>query len=427
MKKALIICYYWPPAGGPGVQRWLKFVKYLRDFEIEPVVYVPQNPHYPIQDESLLAEIPEGIEVIKQPIFEPYGLASVFSKKSTEQLSSGIIKAEEKQSVLQKLMLFVRGNLFIPDARKFWIKPSVHFLEQYLKNNPVDCIITTGPPHSLHLIGLRLKFKTGLPWLADFRDPWTQIGYQKKLKLTRASQKKHSELESKVLTGADHLLVTSYATQKFFEAQTPKPVSCITNGFDEENVPEINLDKSFSLSHIGSLLEDRNPKVLWEVLRELKAELPEFGSDLRINLAGKISASVVDSIKAEGLEENLKLHGYISHQEALQMQRSSQILVLIEIDSAETQLIIPGKLFEYLAARRPVLSIGPAESDVKKLLKDTNAGFYFEYAQKAQLKETLLTSYRAFKERGMPTVDADLKAYTRRHLTAELAAILHRL
>lgn len=427
MKKALIICYYWPPAGGPGVQRWLKFVKYLRDFEIEPVVYVPQNPHYPIQDESLLAEIPEGIEVNKQPIFEPYGLASVFSKKSTEQLSSGIIKAEEKQSVLQKLMLFIRGNLFIPDARKFWIKPSVRFLEQYLKNNPVDCIITTGPPHSLHLIGLRLKSKTGLPWLADFRDPWTQIGYQKKLKLTRAAQKKHRQLEAKVLTGADHLLVTSYATQKLFEAQTLKPVSCITNGFDEEQMPQVHLDKSFNLSHIGSLLEDRNPKVLWEILRELKAELSEFGSDLRINLAGKISASVVDSIKAEGLEENLELHGYISHQEALQMQRSSQILILIEIDSAETQLIIPGKLFEYLAARRPVLAIGPAESDVKKLLKDTNAGLYFEYAQKAQLKETLIAWYKAYKQEGIPSVDADLKAFTRRQLTAELAAILHRL
>tara|TARA_B100001167_G_scaffold189086_1_gene153305 strand:+ start:15124 stop:16407 length:1284 start_codon:yes stop_codon:yes gene_type:complete len=427
LKKALIICYYWPPAGGPGVQRWLKFVKYLRDFDIEPVVYVPQNPHYPIKDESLVAEIPEGIEVIKQPVFEPYALASAFSKKSTEQLSSGIIKAEEKQSVVQKLMLFVRGNLFIPDARKFWIKPSVRFLKNYLENNPVDCIITTGPPHSLHLIGLRLKTIIGLPWLADFRDPWTQIGYQKKLKLTRAAQRKHKQLEHQVLTGADHILVTSYATQKLFEKQTSKPVSCITNGFDEEQILDVNLDKSFSLSHIGSLLEDRNPKVLWEVLRELKEEFPNFETDLRINLAGKVSASVVDSIKAEGLEENLKLHGYISHREALKMQHRSPILILIEIDSEETQLIIPGKLFEYLAARRPVLAIGPPQSDVRKLLVDTDAGFYYEYTQKEKLKKTLKNWYRAYKESEITTAHTNLQAFTRKQLTAELAAILHRL
>jgi len=409
------------------VQRWLKFVKYLRDFDIEPVVYVPQNPHYPIKDESLVAEIPEGIEVIKQPVFEPYALASAFSKKSTEQLSSGIIKAEEKQSVVQKLMLFVRGNLFIPDARKFWIKPSVRFLKNYLENNPVDCIITTGPPHSLHLIGLRLKTIIGLPWLADFRDPWTQIGYQKKLKLTRAAQRKHKQLEHQVLTGADHILVTSYATQKLFEKQTSKPVSCITNGFDEEQILDVNLDKSFSLSHIGSLLEDRNPKVLWEVLRELKEEFPNFETDLRINLAGKVSASVVDSIKAEGLEENLKLHGYISHREALKMQHRSPILILIEIDSEETQLIIPGKLFEYLAARRPVLAIGPPQSDVRKLLVDTDAGFYYEYTQKEKLKKTLKNWYRAYKESEITTAHTNLQAFTRKQLTAELAAILHRL
>ncbi len=409
------------------MQRWLKFVKYLRDFDIEPVVYVPQNPHYPIKDESLVAEIPEGIEVIKQPVFEPYALASAFSKKSTEQLSSGIIKAEEKQSVVQKLMLFVRGNLFIPDARKFWIKPSVRFLKNYLENNPVDCIITTGPPHSLHLIGLRLKTIIGLPWLADFRDPWTQIGYQKKLKLTRAAQRKHKQLEHQVLTGADHILVTSYATQKLFEKQTSKPVSCITNGFDEEQILDVNLDKSFSLSHIGSLLEDRNPKVLWEVLRELKEEFPNFETDLRINLAGKVSASVVDSIKAEGLEENLKLHGYISHREALKMQHRSPILILIEIDSEETQLIIPGKLFEYLAARRPVLAIGPPQSDVRKLLVDTDAGFYYEYTQKEKLKKTLKNWYRAYKESEITTAHTNLQAFTRKQLTAELAAILHRL
>ena len=134
MKKVLIITYYWPPAGGPGVQRWLKFVKYLRSFEVEPVVYVPENPSYPIIDKTFGKEIPDGIRVIKKKIFEPYSIAGIFSKKDTETISSGIIQKEEKQSALQKAMLYIRGNFFIPDARKYWIKPSVNFLKEEIQN-----------------------------------------------------------------------------------------------------------------------------------------------------------------------------------------------------------------------------------------------------------------------------------------------------
>ncbi len=427
MKKALIICYYWPPAGGPGVQRWLKFVKYLRDFDIEPVVYVPENPHYPIQDKSLVQGIPQGITIIKKRIWEPYGMASLFSKKDTSQISSGIIKAESKQSFLQRLMLFVRGNLFIPDARNWWVKPSVNYLKKYLKGNPVDYLITTGPPHSLHLIGLQLKRKTGLPWLADFRDPWTEIGYQKKLKLTQAAQKKHKRLEKQVLQEADHILVTSFATQKLFKAKTQRPVSCITNGYDSESLPEINLDASFTLAHIGSLLEDRNPKILWEVLHELKTEISGFKHDFKLKLAGKVSAAVVASIKAEGLSENLDLLGYLSHPEALRLQRSSQLLVLIEINAKETQLIIPGKLFEYLSAGRPILAIGPQESDIKTLIAEANAGDYFTYDNKQELKTVIADYYKAFKTTGIIQRETDIFQYSRRNLTKDLADILHQL
>jgi len=156
-KKILIISYYWPPAGGPGVQRWLKFVKYLPDFNIEPHVYIPENPTYPLLDEKLLSEVSDKAIIIKQPIFEPYGLASVFSKNKTKKISSGIIPNQKKQSFVEKAMLWIRGNVFIPDARVFWVKPSVKFLKHYLQDHQIDTIITTGPPHSLHLIGLQLK------------------------------------------------------------------------------------------------------------------------------------------------------------------------------------------------------------------------------------------------------------------------------
>lgn len=200
LKKTLIITYYWPPAGGPGVQRWLKFVKYLPEFGIEPIVYCPENPNYPIRDESLVNEIPKNITILKQPINEPYGLASLFSKGKSKSISSGVIPKAKKQSWIEKTMLYVRGNYFIPDARKNWVKPSVDFLSVYIKEQHIETIITTGPPHSLHLIGLQLKEKLGVKWLADFRDPWTTIGYHKDLKLTASSKAKHLDLEKKSTT-----------------------------------------------------------------------------------------------------------------------------------------------------------------------------------------------------------------------------------
>ncbi|MDB4293560.1 glycosyl transferase family 1, partial [Maribacter sp.] len=226
MKKTLVITYYWPPAGGPGVQRWLKFVTYLRDFDVEPIVYIPENPHYPIQDTSLLKEIPEGITILKHPIKEPYGIAGMLFSKKTKRISSGIIQTKN-QSVLEKAMLWIRGNFFIPDARKNWIKPSIAYLSDIIDTEKIDTIITTGPPHSVHLIGHGLKQKFKLTWLADFRDPWTSIGYHKKLKLTKASEQKHKDLEKMVLNTADKLIVTSETTKKEFQEITDQPISVI--------------------------------------------------------------------------------------------------------------------------------------------------------------------------------------------------------
>jgi len=180
-KKLLIITYYWPPAGGPGVQRWLKFVKYLPDFGIQPFVYVPENPTYPIVDEGLVKDVSVKAIILKNTIFEPYQLAGFVSKKETKKISSGIIPATKKQTFIEKMMLWVRGNLFIPDARKYWVNPSVKYLKKYIQENNIDTIVTSGPPHSLHLIGLQLKEDLGVSWLADFRDPWTTIGYHKAL------------------------------------------------------------------------------------------------------------------------------------------------------------------------------------------------------------------------------------------------------
>ncbi|SOC80053.1 Glycosyltransferase Family 4 [Salinimicrobium sediminis] len=421
MKKVLIVTYYWPPAGGPGVQRWLKFAKYLPGYGIDPVIYVPGNPHYPLRDETLLAEIPSGIKVLKKDIFEPYAFAEFFSKKDTQSISSGIIPKEQKQGFIQKLMLYIRGNFFIPDARKFWIKPSVKYLSAYLQENQIDTIITTGPPHSMHLIGLRLKEKLAVNWIADFRDPWTQIGYHDKLKLTESSQKKHEQLEKEVLQKADTIITTSFTTQKEFRKKTATPVEVITNGYDVEQVKRLPMDEKFSLSHIGSLLSGRNPENLWRAISELISENENFAKDFQLKLIGAVGEPVLESIQKAGIEEHLALKDYVSHSEALQLQRSSQLLLLIEIDSEETKGIIPGKLFEYIVSDRPILAIGPQGADMEKIIRETNTGSFHLYSQKKEIKAFLLEKYELFQKGELKSFPIGLQQYSRKALTGKLA------
>jgi galactitol-specific phosphotransferase system IIB component len=423
-KKLLIITYYWPPAGGPGVQRWLKFVKYLPDFDVQPIVFVPENPTYPIVDSNLVAEVSDKAIILKTPIFEPYQLASFLSKNKTKKISSGIIPNQKKQSFLEKVMLWVRGNLFIPDARVFWVKPSVAYLEKYIRENEIDTIITSGPPHSLHLIGLELKQKMNLKWLADFRDPWTTIGYHKSLRLSHYAAKKHKQLESQVLNSADTIIVTSKTTKAEFQALTTKPIEVITNGFDVEKVDKQTLDTKFSLAHIGSFLSERNPKIVWESLVELCTEIPDFKSHLEIKLIGAISQEVLDTIEQFGLNSFLNNLGYVSHAEAVAHQRKSQVLLLIEINSEETKSILPGKLFEYMVSERPILAIGPKDSDFAEIITNTNSGVFFEYSEKAKLKQTIQEYYNQFLEGKLQSHAVGLQQYSRKNLTQQLVELL---
>lgn len=420
MKKVLIITYYWPPAGGPGVQRWLKFVKYLRDFEVEPVLYVPENPQYPMTDTSFVKEVPKDITVYKQPIFEPYRFASLLSRKNTKRISSGIIQSTN-QSLTEKLLLWIRGNFFIPDARKNWVRPSVEFLHDILKKEGIGTIITTGPPHSVHLIGHFLKQHNKVQWIADFRDPWTSIGYHKKLKLMPWAKNRHKELEALVLTTADKLLVTSETTKKEFRRLTHKPIKVITNGYDTVKPLSVELDEKFTISHIGSMLSGRNPETLWSVLAELVKENDVFKKALCLQFIGVISTDVLEHIKANGLEPFLNVIGYVSHDEAIAFQQKSQVLLLAEIDAPETIGIIPGKLFEYMASGRPILGVGPKNWEVSNLVAQTKTGAIFEYTSHADLKNVLLNWFHQYKERELNVSSVYVENYSRRELTRQLA------
>ncbi len=423
--KVLIVTYYWPPAGGAGVQRWLKFTKYLRDFGIEPVIFTADNPHYPILDDSLQSDIPDGVEVIKCPIFEPNGLLSRLKKRKVKN-SAGFL--EENPSLLSRLLIYIRANLFIPDARMFWIRPSVKKIKKYLSQNNIDVLITTGPPHSLHMIGYHVKKKTGIKWIADFRDPWTGIDYFHLLPLTKLARKKHFRQEDKVFKNSDKVIMVSKTSKKIYKNQA-NSIEVITNGYDTDSIEEesIVLDEKFTISHIGSMNAARNPKMLWKVLAELCEEDEEFSKDLQIQLIGKLDEKVVNEDIDPYQFKNILHRDYIPHKEAKQYQKQSQVLLLVVNDTPNAKEIVTGKVFEYLQAKRPIIAIGPEDGDLADVLKETKSGSTFHYENRDGLKEEIRLLYRKYKLGKLKIESSNIEKYHRRQLTEDLSHIIKEL
>ncbi|MGB0880965.1 MAG: glycosyltransferase family 4 protein [Polaribacter sp.] len=418
--KALIITYYWPPAGGSGVQRWLKFVKYLQEFDIEPIVYTVQNPKYPIEDFSLLDQIPKNTTVLKQPILEPNNFLS-FLKKNKKQ-SAGFLN--KKPSFFGKILQYIRANYFIPDARKFWIQPSVKYLKNYLTKNNIDLIITTGPPHSLHLIGLALKEQLAIKWISDFRDPWTDIDYFHQLPLTNTSKKIHQKLEQKVLVNADAVVVVG-ETMKENYLKFSNNIHVVTNGFDTNILSKketIQLDKKFTITHIGLMNADRNPTILWNVLAEILSENNDFKNDVEIQLIGKVANEVLEALKTNQLKTNSI--DYVPHDEVKKYQQKSQVLLLVVNNVPSAKGILTGKIFEYLQAKRPILAIGPEDGDVAKVIHKTNSGTIIDFNDVVTLKKTILALYTNYKK-GITNISSkNIDQYHARNLTKKIAEII---
>ena len=444
MKRLLIITYYWPPTGGSGVQRWVKFSKYLPEFGWQPVVYTPENPEQLARDESLLADIPACAEVVKTRILEPYELYRRLTGGKKGEGEVNPVNAQQKNRK-QRLSLWVRGNCFVPDPRIGWVRPSVRFLKKYLAEHPVDAVVTTGPPHSVHLIGLGLKKALGLRWIADFRDPWTEMFYYKHLGLGPAADRRHHRLEQAVLDGADAVISVSPPVAADFRAKTQTPVVLITNGFDEDDFaeagepssgapgvqffpdPENGSEKILDtpapqrprtkvrLVHTGLFAADGNPLNLWDALAERCAADPAFRERLQIRLAGKVDAAVTEAVRARGLGGNLVELGYLPHDETVREQRAADILLLPLRREPEYAKVLPGKIFEYLAARRPVLGIGQEDGAAAAVLRDAAAGQMFDWDKKDELL--------AFLDAEHPQTEG-IEKYTRRALTAQLAELL---
>ena len=424
-KKVLIITYYWPPSGGAGVQRWLKFVKYLPKNGWQPIVYTPENGEMPSLDESLAKDVPEEVVVLKTPIWEPYNAYKKFvGVKKDEKINTGFLTESKKPKKTEKLAVWIRGNFFIPDARKFWVKPSVKYLRKYLTENKVDAIISTGPPHSMHLIALQLKneFKH-IPWIADFRDPWTNIDFYKDLMLSKSADKKHQKLEQAVLKNADVTLTIGKTLGAELLELGAKRVEVITNGFDKnDSQGVIELDEKISLAHIGSMTSTRNPEVLWTALSELIKENPEFENKLEIKLVGKVDVSVMQSLEKYSLLPYLRKIDYLPHDEVIKDQQKSHVLLLLINDTPNSKGIVTGKLFEYMAAGRPILAIGPTDGDVSEILNETQAGEIVGYKDLDKLKKVILLLANQKSLKGDLSV---INKYSREELTKSLVRILN--
>lgn len=430
MKKALIISYYWPPSGGAGVQRWLKFVKYMRLSDWEPIVYTPENPEYPERDPSLFKDVPEGMTLLTLPIWEPYDLyKKLLGKKKEEKINAAFLSETKKNKYLENLSVWIRGNFFIPDARRFWIKPSVSFLQKYLANHPVDMIISTGPPHSMHLIAMSLAKQFKIPWLADFRDPWTNIDFYKDLRLTSHADARHHNLEKQVLQHADGVTVISNSMADDFHNIVARHYDVVTNGYDQDDIVEtvITADIKFSIAHIGTLVSSRNPLILWKALQNLIQEDPQFAADLEIKLVGKVDIQVTTSIGEHGLTEYVRRIDYMPHDEVVLCQRQSQVLLLIINNTPNAKMILTGKFFEYLAAKRPILCLGPLTGDAATILAETHAGLIAGFDDLQTMKQHILKFYQDYKRGILLSDSKEIDRFSRQSLTRNLCSILDRI
>lgn len=424
MKRVLVISYYWPPSGGSGVQRWVKMCKYLPSLGWQPVVYTPENPALIATDSTLEADIPPQVEVIRRPIFEP----GQFAKKSTGAQVTPI--NAQKKTLKQRIAMWIRGNVFIPDPRVLWVLPSVNYLKKYLREHPVDAIVSTGPPQSMHLIAQRLSKALDIPWIADFRDPWTKMFYFKHLSLNAFSYRRHVRLEKSVLDDADMVVAVSPLVQRDFEAMTSTRVELITNGYDEDDfqtAEQASVSGPFTITHAGLFASDGNPECVWQAVASLKESNPAFASNFRIVLAGKTDRQIIESIEAAGLKNNLTDLGYIDHACVVGKMMESTVLMLPLRKEPEYKATIPGKLFEYLASRRPVLGIGQKDGAMASILASARAGETFGWDETEAVKAWIEDKFIQWSNGQLRPADGEIRKYTRRELARQYAALLDKL
>ncbi len=394
VKKVLIITYYWPPSGGPGVQRWLKFVKYLPQFGYEPVVLTvnPDAATYPVRDISLLAEVPENLKVYHTQTREPYYWYQKLTGK--QQVPYSGFSNEPGDGFFSKLSRFVRGNLFIPDARVGWNRYAIAKAADLINSFQIELLITTSPPHSTQLAGLEIKKQfPGIKWIADLRDPWTDIFYYDKMLHLPFVKRKDLKLEKQVLQNADAVITVSKFVRKLFqkkmEFSVRNKIELITNGFDPEDFAKKDYypdNEYFTIAYVGTLADSYDLSGFINSLENIK----EFWTPkLRVRFTGSVS-DYWKSRLSNHLGEMVSFSEHVDHQQAIHHMQSADMLLLVIPRIAHNEGIVTGKIFEYIAALRPVLGIGPQKGDAAALLDSTSTGKVFDYHESQKMTSFIL-------------------------------------
>lgn len=425
-KKVLIFTYYFPPAGGVAVQRFLKFSKYLPQFGWEPIIVTVKNGSYPYYDESLLNELSPNLKVYRTDTFEPFELYNLLKGKKGKAMPVVSVGAQQKRSLFQRLSEYVRANFFIPDARKGWVPYAIKQAEEIFKTELIDAVITTGPPHSTHLIGLHLKKKYGIKWVADFRDPWTGIFYNNILPRTDSTKQKDRALETQVLQTADLVTVISSGMKKEFESRA-NAIEVVMNGYDEhdfEQPIEQAASPVFTIRYVGNLMASQNATGFWSALKRLKQE----GYNFKLEFIGRVDDPIKESIAQNDLSDKCNYVDFVKHQQAIKLMQKADMLLFAIPDVKDNALILTGKLFEYLASKTNIISYGPVHGNAAEILQSTGRNNMIDFTDSNesynQLKNAL--DYYTQHKQGYKYNNGAEKVYSRKNQAGLLSGLLNK-
>ena len=428
-KRVLIITYYWPPSGGAGVQRWLKFSKYLPDFDWEPVILTvdPEKASYAQWDKTLQEDIRDDLKVYHTLSFEPYSIYRMLS--SRKEIPYGGFSNEGKPSRFQKISRFIRGNFFLPDPRRGWNIFAVKTAKKIIEEEHIDIVITTGPPHSTHLIGRKLKNDLGVRWCADFRDPWTDIYYYQNLYHTTWAKSLDRRMEQSVLSRADAVVTVSHDIRGLLRSKVAKADAdkfhVISNGYDHVDFEETERQEPdrFTITYTGTVAPIYRAENFAKAVARFKQHVNE---PFRIRFVGKMDQHILSVFQKQGLEEELDLISYVPHSEAVSYMLNASVLLLLIPDVPNNKGIVTGKFFEYLAAGNPMLVLGPEDGEVAELLKETGAGEIFNPERVESIEQQLITYFEQYKAGTLRKTNPAIESFSRKALSGKLSEALNR-